>query len=93
MHQQEEEFEKEKAVMVEEQQRLLLERDQIITNSKKSAEQRVAEKFIEHQVHSSVPPTTPKVPVGGNAPVTPQSILRNSQSNRGKRVLFTGLYS
>lgn len=93
MHQQEEEFEKEKAVMVEEQQRLLLERDQIITNSKKSAEQRVAEKFIEHQVPSPVPSTTPKVPVGGNAPVTPQSILRNSQSNRGKRVLFTGLYS
>ena len=79
--------------MVDERQRLLLERDQIITNIKKSAEQKVAEKFVEHQVPSPVPPTTPKIPAGSNAAVTPQSILRNSQSNRGKRVLFTGLFS
>ena len=93
MQQQEEKFQKEKAVMVEERQRLLLERDRIITDRRTSAEQRVAEKFVEHQVPSPVPPTTPKIPAACNAPVTPQSILRNSQSNRGKRVLFTGLCS
>lgn len=40
---------------------------------------------IDHMV-----PTTPKLLQANTNPVTPQSILRCSQSNRGKRVLFTG---
>jgi len=43
---------------------------------------------IDHMV-----PTTPKLIQVNTNPVTPQSILRCSQSNRGKRVLFTGLQS
>nr|XP_047127930.1 synaptonemal complex protein 1 isoform X2 [Hydra vulgaris] len=37
-------------------------------------------------------PTTPHIRMGTSAPITPQSILRSSQSKRGKRVLFTGMH-
>ncbi|NP_001296584.1 uncharacterized LOC101239555 [Hydra vulgaris] len=37
-------------------------------------------------------PTTPHIRMGTSAPITPQSILRGSQSKRGKRVLFTGMH-